>query len=430
MGYSPVAATAYAAGTWRWTEFDHSPGPWTDYNTGASGVDTDCEPAGTGTGCLQPDYQCAEFVARCIAAGGAIDGLSETDPQAAYGTYTFGGRPYDLLWVRYYPDAPHAGLYDYLQATGMWASLPGTPPALAAAMQPGDICFYEGDASIGQFGHVCLCIASGTPGVVAAHNTSQSGLPNDGYSPAAEPLAVMRWAAGGSPPPPGPITPYAAPCMLSAIDGVLRGMAWQVVVPQLLAPLATSPVWVAPAAPEDIGGTHDWDRTWHATVERQVGRLHLHAVDFWALQAFAISGNEIGGVGYGQVVGSTFAVASDPAGIHVIAGPARAMLVPLPNYVVAFNTWGAIEGVAYVGRPWILSEISRPYDRWYDEPARETVCGAMWPQGRDVDADTAWAAMVSGGAPGYMAAWVCGVGDAPLSPAPVGGNMRYTRRKG
>lgn len=47
----------------------------------------------------QSGYQCAEFVARSLAAGGYIPGLSGLESQGSYDPYVYNGSSYDLLWV-------------------------------------------------------------------------------------------------------------------------------------------------------------------------------------------------------------------------------------------------------------------------------------------------------------------------------------------
>jgi hypothetical protein len=51
------------------------------------------------SGSSQSSYECAEFVARSLAAGGYIKGLSGLESQSKYDPYTYNGNSYDLLWV-------------------------------------------------------------------------------------------------------------------------------------------------------------------------------------------------------------------------------------------------------------------------------------------------------------------------------------------
>jgi len=68
------------------------------------------------TGCGQPNYQCAEFVARTLASGGLIP-LGPYDAQSAYGSFRANGRTYDLLWVSS-KNGGILGLEDYLKDSG------------------------------------------------------------------------------------------------------------------------------------------------------------------------------------------------------------------------------------------------------------------------------------------------------------------------
>ncbi len=51
------------------------------------------------SGSSQSSYECAEFVARSLAAGGYISGLTGLEAQSKYDPYVYGGNSYDLLWV-------------------------------------------------------------------------------------------------------------------------------------------------------------------------------------------------------------------------------------------------------------------------------------------------------------------------------------------
>lgn len=59
-------------------------------------------------GDAQPDFQCAEFVARALAAAGFIPKLRSTSPQSAFGHYQPGnGKTYDLLSITPGLAGPH-----------------------------------------------------------------------------------------------------------------------------------------------------------------------------------------------------------------------------------------------------------------------------------------------------------------------------------
>jgi len=69
----------------------------------------------------QPNYQCAEFVARSLVAGGAISGLGAYDSQSSYQYYQWtDGNTYNLLWVSS-QQGGSLGLEDLLQAMG-WSN--------------------------------------------------------------------------------------------------------------------------------------------------------------------------------------------------------------------------------------------------------------------------------------------------------------------
>jgi len=116
----------------------------------------------------QPDYQCAEFVARSLSAGGFVPGLSPTGPQTgsqSYASYQYNGQTY-ALWNTY-------GLYDYLKARG-WVQRASDQSAVSA----GCACF--GDAGDGNFSHVCLGVGDG---ILNCHNNARQDIAagNDFY---------------------------------------------------------------------------------------------------------------------------------------------------------------------------------------------------------------------------------------------------------
>lgn len=103
-------------------------------------------PAGT----FQPDYECAEFVARSLAHGGGLPGLGGWSPQSAFGSYD----GYDLLEV--------TGLADALKHLG-WADI-GTAASDVRA----------GHAVMGGYGapmeHAVVGVADG---IIDAHNAAR-----------------------------------------------------------------------------------------------------------------------------------------------------------------------------------------------------------------------------------------------------------------
>ncbi|RAG86864.1 hypothetical protein DN069_04185, partial [Streptacidiphilus pinicola] len=131
-----AAEVHYADAHWNWTA-------WNDSTPVAFGGD-------------QPNYQCAEFVARSLAAAGLIPGLGPNDPQTDYFTYHApNGEVYDLLLISDLPQ--YHNLYDYLQDSGIGVDL-GDHPELA---QPGDIVVtYAGPG--GTKSHTGLVVSAQT----------------------------------------------------------------------------------------------------------------------------------------------------------------------------------------------------------------------------------------------------------------------------
>ncbi|MEY9964373.1 hypothetical protein ABIA33_002415 [Streptacidiphilus sp. MAP12-16] len=104
----------YADAHWSWTA-------WNDSTPVAFGGD-------------QPNYQCAEYVARSLAAAGLIPGLGPDAPQSDYFTYAApNGKVYDLLLISDLPQ--YHNLYDYLMDSGIGKDI-GDHPEQAL---PGDI---------------------------------------------------------------------------------------------------------------------------------------------------------------------------------------------------------------------------------------------------------------------------------------------------
>jgi len=106
----------------------------------------------------QPNYQCAEFVARTIASTGEIPGLTSTSPQSAYGSYKYNGKTYDLLWTSNKTGGP-LGLEDYLKAAG-WTS--------GGSVKDGSVAFVNG--SHGAYGHVAVGVGNN---LLDAHNVAR-----------------------------------------------------------------------------------------------------------------------------------------------------------------------------------------------------------------------------------------------------------------
>jgi len=79
----------------------------------------------------QPNYECAEFVSRCLAAGSYISGIGPNASQHDFQYYKHGGKTYDLLWVSS-KQGPPLGLEDLLQALG-WKNAGKSASSVEAA---------------------------------------------------------------------------------------------------------------------------------------------------------------------------------------------------------------------------------------------------------------------------------------------------------
>ena len=121
-------------------------------------------------GAAQPNYQCAEFVARSLAAEGKVPGLTSSSSQSAYGHYRAkNGKTYDLLWFGVnasgYNDGGILGLYQYLTQNGVGTNI-GNAPSKAA---PGDVTFhFEGQGHTGL-----LVVQAGSNSLADFHNNAR-----------------------------------------------------------------------------------------------------------------------------------------------------------------------------------------------------------------------------------------------------------------
>ncbi len=140
LGLVPVAVQ-YADSHWNWD--------WYDPNHHGT------VSAGDG----QPNFACAEFVARALAAAGLFPGLGPDDPQSSYASYWLNGRDYHL-WNTGTADV--VGLHDYLLDNGLGVDV-GDNPSLAS---PGDpVFYYNGSVTAANREHVEILVAAGkTPG--------------------------------------------------------------------------------------------------------------------------------------------------------------------------------------------------------------------------------------------------------------------------
>jgi predicted dienelactone hydrolase len=120
-------------------------------------------------GTPQPSYQCAEFVSRTLAASGHIN-LDPLAPQSQYGSYTWSGTTYDLLWVSSQQGGP-LGLEDFLNAMG-WQNA-GTDPGAV-----NDCSALMVNGAEGPYSHTCVGVG---PNVVDAHNNARHQKPASYY---------------------------------------------------------------------------------------------------------------------------------------------------------------------------------------------------------------------------------------------------------
>jgi len=123
-------------------------------------------PAGSG----QPNYECAEFVSRSLAAQKHIPNIGAFAAQSSYGNYNYGGHTYDLLWVSSKEGGP-LGLGDLLLAL-KWTSA-GTGAAVHAA----SAVFCNG--ANGAYGHVAVGVGSN---LIDAHNNARFHEPPSYYT--------------------------------------------------------------------------------------------------------------------------------------------------------------------------------------------------------------------------------------------------------
>jgi len=172
----------FAENHWSWTA-------WNDSTPVAGGAD-------------QPNYQCAEFVARAMAAAGLIPGLSPDAPQDDYFNYTApNGKVYDLLLISVLPQ--YNNIYAYLMDSGLGIDVGDDP----AAARPGDfvVTYLAPDGTSSHMGLI-VTPAAGSGGVtVDAHNHARYHYAYNFYEPAhvveleADARAKMiAWAASAT----------------------------------------------------------------------------------------------------------------------------------------------------------------------------------------------------------------------------------------
>jgi hypothetical protein len=111
-------------------------------------------------GSAQPNYECAEFVSRSLAASGYLPGLGSFASQSAYGSWSYGGKVYDLLWVSDKQGGP-LGLREALIALG-WTSVS------SSSIKIGSAVFVDG--SDGAYSHVAIGVGTN---LCDAHNNAR-----------------------------------------------------------------------------------------------------------------------------------------------------------------------------------------------------------------------------------------------------------------
>ncbi|MHA6757746.1 amidase domain-containing protein [Streptacidiphilus sp. PAMC 29251] len=157
---SRVLEVKYAEAHWNWTAWN----------------DSTAVPFGS----AQPDYQCAEFVARALAAAGLVPGLSPDASQDDYFHYTApNGKVYDLLLISELPQ--YNNLYAYLLDSGIATDV-GDQPAQA---KPGDIVVtYLGpDGTLSHVGLVSHAPTATAEATVDAHNNARLDYGYHFYAP-------------------------------------------------------------------------------------------------------------------------------------------------------------------------------------------------------------------------------------------------------
>lgn len=150
---NPIAAVTYADQHWQWTKYDGSSGEYCNNKNCSYGS---IAPSGD----LQPQFACAEFIARALAAEGLLPGLSPTDPPSHYGSY----QGYDLLWTAFSDGRKNLGVYDYLIKNGLGVDIGNNPSAASA----GDVVFYGGPG----YSHAALLIAGGPNASIDSHDVA------------------------------------------------------------------------------------------------------------------------------------------------------------------------------------------------------------------------------------------------------------------
>ncbi len=156
--FSPAleSGVAYANSHWNWTYYNHTaPYACMTKHNGVCYRSTNVKAAGD----TQPWFQCAEFVARSLAAEGFIPGLSATSPESKYDPYKPGnGKTYDLLLITPGLAGPHVyTLADFLLTYGYVKNIHQN----LGNTQPGDIVVFRDKNNIPQHTGLVVSVSSG-----------------------------------------------------------------------------------------------------------------------------------------------------------------------------------------------------------------------------------------------------------------------------
>jgi hypothetical protein len=157
---SASAAIQYADSHWNWPYYTRS---------------TPAVPSGV----FQPDFQCAEFVARALSAAGLIPGLNPNSPQTGPQSFASYRAPNGKTYYLWNVGRSHIpGLYQYLIESGLGVDI-GNNPTLAS---PGDVVFYYGGGTLAPDDrtHTALMVQTGAEArdaLVDAHNAAHYHYP-------------------------------------------------------------------------------------------------------------------------------------------------------------------------------------------------------------------------------------------------------------
>jgi hypothetical protein len=163
---TPRNAQVAVTESWRDQEID-----WADLHWNCTG-----EPCGVrvGNGDPQPNFQCAEFVARALARGGLMPGLGADAPQSDYYRYRsiYNNEVYDLLLIT--PLSGYRTLADYLVDIGVVRDVNHS----VSQAEHGDIVIFEDSNHVPQHTVLISNLGSDTSNtLVDAHNNARYHYP-------------------------------------------------------------------------------------------------------------------------------------------------------------------------------------------------------------------------------------------------------------